>query len=48
MITVPFRCRDCGEFFPVKISLKRGQRKQPCPKCKSIRTTYADIEEVIE
>jgi predicted Zn-ribbon and HTH transcriptional regulator len=48
MITIPFICRTCGEIFPVKISMKRGQRKQPCPKCKGVRTTYADIDEVVE
>lgn len=41
MMTVFYRCKDCGERFSIRVSMKRGQRKQPCPKCKSRETTYA-------
>lgn len=48
MITLPYRCRDCGHFFMVKISMKRSQKKQPCHNCGSIRTTFAEVPEAEE
>ncbi|MGI6353308.1 MAG: FmdB family zinc ribbon protein [Armatimonadota bacterium] len=39
MPTYEYQCKDCGEGFEVRRSITDKPKAQPCPQCKSRKTS---------
>lgn len=46
--TLPYKCVDCNEYFPVPSACVTRKRRAVCPKCGSVKTKLADMDEVLE
>lgn len=48
LFSLPYICVDCGEIFPVPEVFTVRKRRAICPKCNSIKTRMAHVDEYIE